>query len=333
MNIIPGLERLPPAGSRGPEFAMDIGDWTRGQQRLAEIVARWRGDKASLPVFAALERFAQGASCEDCAPLVDLFGPEDAFAKDFVGRLVTGVTAVLGELPLGQVPLRHARRRSSHTLLLARAGGASLAVTVYDGAALAEQAAPNSAEFTPMETWLRVLAGTGMAERITRPEAAPAPLQRAGLTLRPGMVHRRVGNREALQLRAADGALVVLRLQRCLPKAESVQEFRIDDGILLHTAAVRAEDSRLELAIAVLVAQGRREAVPALSRIVTGSAAASLRWSALRAVLGLDTRAGLVLLGELTADEDAVLAAAARGLQRDLTSEWPELERVAQWRG
>ncbi|TCM17273.1 hypothetical protein EDF56_106390 [Novosphingobium sp. PhB165] len=286
-----------------------------------------------MPVLAALGEFARGAAMGDCRPLAGLFGGDAAIAGDVIGGLVDGVVNGLARSPLGQLPLRHARRKTSHTLLLARDGTASLAITVYDGVALAAQPTPHSAEFAPIETWVRVLAGTGTAERVTRDTEYLAPLQRAEVDLRPGVMLKRDGWCEGLQMRAVDGALVVLRLQRQLRVPDTVHEFRLEDGALLHRAAARSEDSRLELAIAVLVAQGRRDAVPALARIVTGSAPVSLRWSALRAVLGLDTRAGLVLLGELAGGEDEVLGAAARGLQRDLIDEWPELEKVAQWRG
>lgn len=308
-------------------------DWESGQKRLAGFVADWRSSAVAAPVFTALERFARGGAIGHCPPLASLFGADGRLASDFIEDFTEGALAALADHPRGQLPLRHACRRASQTVLLARAAGTSLGVTVYDGGSLAMQPEPRSVEFAPVETWVRVLAGNGAGERVTRGFAPSRRLRRTELALRPGVVVERDGRKEAFRVKSAESSLVVLRLQRALPVADAVDEVRLDDGVLLHQAAVRAEDSRLELAIAVLVAQERRDAVPGLARIASGAAPTALRWSALRAVLSLDTRAGMMLLGELAGDEDEMLGPAARGLQRDLIRKWPELEKVAQWRG
>lgn len=316
---------------------IDVMEWERGQRRLASAVRLWRSGPEVRPVLAGLGRYADGAPIEECTALAALFEEGESRAADRAGTLVRGlvdaILPLLRENPLAQLPLRHAHRKTAHTLLLAREREASLAVTVHDGAALAARPMPCTAHFAPVETWLRVLAGTGMAESCQRDPARPGPPDRTELPLAPGTVLRRDGRRHALQVRAAQGALVVLRLQRRLAPADSVNELALADGALLHRTPSRIDDGRLDLAIAVLAAQGRRDAVPALGRIVTGSASAALRWSALRAVLALDMRAGLVLLGQLADGDDPELAAAAHGVRRDLLVEWPELEKVAQWRG
>ncbi|WP_395330403.1 hypothetical protein WBP06_17785 [Novosphingobium sp. BL-8H] len=318
-------------------FGMDVIDWERGQRRLASAVRLWRSGDAAGPVLAALGRFADGAPIDECPALAALFGKDGSLAErlanGLVGGLVDAILPLLRENPLGQLPLRHAGRKTAHTLLLARERDASLAVTVHDGAALAARPIPHSAEFAPVETWMRVMAGAGTAACHLRDPARPGHVVRSELVLTPGTVLQRDGRREAMQVRAAQGALVVLRLQRRLEDADGICELAIEDGMPLRRAPARIEDSRLELAVSVLAAQGRRDAVPALGRIVSGSESAALRWSALRAVLALDTRAGLVLLGELADGDDPALAAAAQGVRRDLLVEWPELEKVAQWRG
>ncbi|XJJ67363.1 hypothetical protein WBP07_18300 [Novosphingobium sp. BL-8A] len=308
-------------------------DWESGQRRLASAVNRWRSNDAVAPVLAALGRFADGAAINDCPSLGALFRADPEPAEKVLDSFVHEAVAAMAAIPLGQLPLRHAHRRAAHTLLLAREREASLAVTVYDGAALSLQPAPRSADFAPVETWLRVVSGTGSAALVARNPVSAGPLDRAEVVLRPGDVIHRDGRTEALRVRAAEGTLVVLRLQRPIGAADAACEFALDDGAILNRAAARVEDSRLELAISVLVAQGRRDAVPALGRIVGGSGAAALRWSALRGVLGLDTRAGMVLLGELADGDDAALGAAARALRSDFLKEWPELEKVTQWRG
>lgn len=314
-------------------FAIDMTEWERGQRRLASVIGGWRSSDVAGPVLAALGRFADGTAIENCRPLAALFGEDTRPARTLLGTFIDEAVAAIAATPLGQIPLRHAQRRAAHTLLLAREREVSLAVTIYDGAASAAQPAARSADFAPLETWLRVVAGTGEAELATRNPTGDGAPNRVEVALRPGDVLRCDGRREAMRVHSAQGALVVLRLQRRIAGADAVCEVGLEDGAMVNRAAARAEDSRMELAIAVLVAQGRRDAVPALGRIVSGSGPSALRWSALRGVLGLDTRAGMILLSELADGDDAALGAAARAVRADLLAEWPELEKVSQWRG
>nr|WP_086492981.1 hypothetical protein [Novosphingobium panipatense] len=310
--------------------------WAQGQRELARIVSEWRALPHVAPVLTALDRFGRGTALEACAPLAALFGADGDPAGAFVDALMTrGVTA-LADLPLGQMPFRHAHRQEADTLLLAHSGTATLALAVYDGESLRRQPEPRTVQFAPMEVWWRVLSGSGRAERIAcpAPSLLPGPLlPGTPVELRPGTVLHRDGAREAIQIRGVEGSLVILRLQRLASLHEPVRAFALADGALQGQSAPTAEFNRLELAMAVLVGLGRQDAVPVLSRIAHGTGPAVLRWQALRAILAMDTRAGLVLLGAMAAGEDGELAQPARDLHRALVAQWPELEKVAQWRG
>lgn len=312
----------------------DDAGWTAGQKGLAAMLGLWRARPEVVPILAALERFGEGEPIEACPELTVLFDADNPAASEFVAGLVETGLAGLAAHPLGQLPLRHVVSRAAHTLLLAHGGRATLSLVAFDGEALAALPPPQSAEFAPVETWLHVLAGGGTADHVLchKVHGDRAELHAGAMPLQPGSVLYHNGAYEWLQVRSARGSLVKLRLQRLLGRHEPVREYALEDGALRHQAAARPEDSRHELAMAVLARMGRRDAVPAMSRIATGPGNEGLRWQALRELLTLDTRAGMVLLAQVAASEGDPLAAPAQELHRSLLAAWPELEEVARWR-
>jgi hypothetical protein len=325
-------------------LSRDAAAWEQGQRTLARTIAAWRTAPEAASVLAALDRFGRKDPLDSCAALAALFAkvgddapdpapdtPSDP-ARELVSGLMRRGLAALAAHPLGQMPFRHAHRQAADTLLLAHSGTATLGLAEFDGAALARQPAPRTAEFAPVETWFRVLAGSGRGDLTTR-DPKSAALRTEALDLVPGMTFHRHGARQALQLREVSGSLVVLRLQRLTSLHDPVREVALGDGDLRSQAALTAEYSRMDMAMAALAALGRQDAVPALSRLVHGQGPAALRWQALRAILALDTRAGLVLLRTVASSDDPALSGPARDLHRTLVAQWPELEKVAQWRG
>lgn len=311
----------------------DDAAWAAGQKGLAAMLGLWRARPGVASVLAAFERFAKGAALEDCGELAALFDGASPAAQEFAFGLIEVGLSGLGAHPLGQLPLRHGVTSAAHTLLLAHRGSATLALVVFDGEELSELPVPGSAEFAPVETWSHVLAGSGMADRVLsgEPRDDRADIRIEAAPLQPGTTHYRHGSRESLQVRSARGSLVKLRLQRFIGGNEPVREYALSDGALLHQAAARPEDSRYELAMAVLARMERRDAIPAMSRIATGAANEALRWQALRELLTLDTRAGMVLLAQVAASDDDGLAVPAQELRASLLAAWPELKWVAQW--
>lgn len=312
----------------------DDAGWSAGQQGLATLLGLWRARPDVAPVLAELERFGAGEPIDSCPALAALFDGMSPVAREFAFGLVEAGLSGLTAHPLGQLPLRHGVAQTAHTLLLAHWGAATLSLVVYDGEALAAMPEPVSAQFAPLETWCHVLAGNGTASHIVCRSLMNdrAELHAASVPLRAGTVFHHPGRHESLEVRSARGSLVKLRLQRFLGGYEPLREFALADGMLLHQAAARPEDSRCELAMAVLARMGRRDAVPAMSRIALGPGHEALRWQALRELLTLDTRAGMVLLAQVAASEDDPLAAPAQELHASLLAAWPELEDVARWR-
>lgn len=299
----------------------------QAQYRLIEAVAYWHTQPRMAAVVAAVEGFAKGAPLADCAALAALFregGKEAGALADEFTALLCGL---LRDEPLGHVPLRHFTDGTLSTLLLARAGNVTLTLVAMDGAGLAAKPAPVTADFGPSEMWEHVLAGHAEADlvRCHPIDATMAKLDVRSAMLSPGTVIYRDAEREALQLRRVDGALVSLRLQRRRDLAAVTREYRLADGALVHQAAANPRDSRIELMLALLGRMERRDAVPHMAAIARGDGTPALRWQALRECLALDSGAGFAMLTALARSDADPLAPAAGALRAQLVETWPQL--------
>ncbi|MCZ8019780.1 hypothetical protein [Novosphingobium sp.] len=282
------------------------------------------------PELAALTALARGAELDDLPLLAALFTAGDSAARTVVDEVTGWLLAELAAQPLGQVPFRHHSDGSVTTLLLARAGGATLALQAIDGVALARRPEPVSVSFPPVAAWDHVLAGHGWGEvvRLDGFDGGRARLVSVPVELAPGSVsHRSVGS-AAQVLRWAEGCLVTLKLQCRLGAGSVTREYRLRDGELLHQAAASARDSRLELTAALLGRMGRTDAAPLLAAMAEEQGSTHLRWQALRECLGLDTALGFAALGAVARRTDDPLAGAALALRNQLIDKYPELGRV-----
>ncbi|WP_197160267.1 hypothetical protein [Novosphingobium aureum] len=290
----------------------DDGEWRAGQAALEQALAAWRSDPSMASVLEAMERFAAGETLAGCRPLAALFQSGNEAASLLVERFVSGTLLALDAHPLGQMPLAYAPGDVVAMLVLARCGTASLTLSCFDGCELARAEPRASVVFEPVESWSRVIAGSGTGELIIgEPTAASDTLvlQRRELELASDSIHHRIGAREKLHVRSASGAMLVLRLQRALPGEAVVREHALADGRLVHRAAAAADDSRRELAMATLRAMERRDAVPGMRAIALGRGEVSLRWQALRELLVLDLDAGLDAIDAIAAASDDPLCA------------------------
>lgn len=317
MELRPGL-----AGLR-----QDGAEWANGQQALTRALAAWRREPGIAPVLTAMKRFADGTPLARCKALAALFDTDPARARRFVDALVAiGLVALDGH-PLGQLPLLHGSHDAMPSLVLARHGDTTLTLILYDGAALAALPAARTVRFRPIETWARVLAGSGRADRVHLHESADpeGTLKVERVSFGIGDTCHRIGTREALEMREADGAMAVLRLDRPMIDAGPVREFALVDGALLHRSSVRQRDSREALAAALLGHMGRIDAVPALARVALGDGGDAPRWRALGEMLVLDPYAGVELLARIAADAEDSLGDEAGGLLSSLLEKSPEL--------
>lgn len=305
------------------------------QDVLYRALADWRGSGEVRTLAAELARFAQGGKLEDFPVLAACFESADDAAPTLIGRFIATFAGALGEAPLGQMPLRHFTDGVHSTLLLARSGGTTLALTAVDGLGLARRAAAESVSYPPNHSWEHVLAGAARAELVdchVRTENngdGPARLERRSLTLGAGTVMARDSIRRALLLHAVDGRLVTLRLQRRHPGSAVCREHRLADGALVHQAAGSAQDSRLELAASLLGRMGRTDAAPLLAAMVQEEGSPGLRWQVLRECLALDTAVGFAVLSEIAARPEDELAVPAGALRAQLVERHPVLSELA----
>ncbi len=90
-----------------------------------------------------------------------------------------------------------------------------------------------------------------------------------------------------------------------------VREYALDTGELLHQSAGDAQESRVELALALLGRMGRTDAAPLMAEIAR-EGSDHLRWQALRECIALDTATGFAALKAIAADPADSLGAPAR---------------------
>lgn len=292
----------------------------------------WRADWAM--VLDELAPFGGGAGLGECPGLAELFDPDASTATNFADEALARMITALRDAPLAPVAWRHFTNGVLHSLVLALAGRGSLSLALLDGAAWTSARDPRGerlVSFQPGEMHVRVLAGGGAARILRNRSDDPraARIEADPLTLQPGAVYRLDGAREALAIDRIDGALVTLRLH-CKPAGASVaRQYEIASGALVHQAAGVQDDSRAELAMALLRAMDRRDAAPSFVALArTGEPAA--RWQALRECLSLDGAAGLAELCRVSESPADPLAGPARALLETLCARDPAFARARE---
>lgn len=301
------------------------------QAALFRAVKAWRERPHMAAVLADLDAFAAQGPLADCPALAGLFAPNGSDAGELAEEFSRVVSDAVSRSPLGHVPLRHFTDGTISTLLLARSGNVTLSLIALDGDGLAARPDPVTVDFSPSEVWECVLAGTARAERIERMFTGEkeALLDHRRVSLVPGDVVSRDASREALLVRAVEGRLVTLRLQRRQANAGTTREYSLADGRLVYQAAGNPQDSRTELIMALLGRMKREDAAPAFARIAREQGTASLRWQALRECLALDTAAGFGALTAIARAPDDELAPSAGALRAQLIEAHPMLAKVS----
>ncbi|MEN9717977.1 MAG: hypothetical protein RIQ99_855 [Pseudomonadota bacterium] len=297
------------------------------QSAVQAGLAQWQDRCGYSALLDDLAGFAAGADIDGLPRLASLFAASSAASEALVGELVGELATQLAGQPLGHVPLRHHSDAVITSLLLARSGGATLSLEAIDGAELARCAVPVSVSFSASETWEYVLAGCARIDRfrlgVLRGDCAV--LHRDAIDLAAGMISHCDGADEALVLRHVPRSLITLKLQRRPGRGAVVREYALADGRLLHEAAAHSQDSRLELAAALLGRMGRSDAAPLLAAMALEPCGRSLRWQALRECLGLDSAIGFAAVSRLAGRTADPLAAPAAALRQQLLATYPQL--------
>lgn len=293
------------------------------QQRMDQALERWRGDPEVAPLLAQLDEYGAGASLDSLPALALALRSPDA-ARHLADGWCAAMVPELRREPLAQIPFRHSGADGFTASQLASSGGASLSLLAYEERAAAGE--PASASFVDCDQHEIVLSGRarGWHHRIIAEGTGGQRIVSSGASWRPGDCIAIEGGDQTRQIIAVDGHCCLLRLVRVMPDPAPTRELALADGRLLHLACGDKAVSQAEMALAVLGALGRRDAVPAITALAHAGPA-HLRWEAARHALALDPLAGMDLLGDLAEAHGDELAPSARALRAQLVTRYPQL--------
>lgn len=289
-------------------------------------------------ILADMAQFGDGKALNYCPHLQRLMG---ASAKDGDGDmapitdLIASLVAGLRAQPLAFAPLRHQSAAGGALLQIAQSGGAALSLILNErtGARDGDGLVNSTVCFEHGEIYERVLGGQGTAKIVNRNDAGAGMVAPSieEVALRKGALTYLNAAHQAKRVVDVQRTLLTLRLSRVARAGGPAVEMRVSDGMIVHRASARAEESRREMAMAVLSAMGRRDAIAPLDDILRNTACTPAhRWEALRHCLALDTQAGFLHLMRLARDDDDPLSQQAEKLQVALIAQHPELRVFAE---
>ena len=297
----------------------------RAQAALEAIRDGWRAKPVVAKILAGLDAYGRGAPLGECAVLENTLADLE-FAGEVLGALLEPLLAGLCAHPLGHVPLRHQHSAGLGVLQLAIAGRATLSLVIYEAQPAARRQDAQSVCFAGGERHELCMAGSAQVRllEILREEPGRSDLDCVARTIGAGDRLVFAGARHTKLVDRPLGRLVILRLARSEVSPGPAREYRLADGALVHCASGDREESRTEMAIAVLGALRRRDAVPAIAAVACDGSD-HLRWQALCQALALDTGAGFALLTGIAGDPADPLAVPAGALRATLIERHPEL--------
>ncbi|MCR2835095.1 hypothetical protein [Parerythrobacter lacustris] len=295
----------------------DVASQRRSQAALEAVKAAWRAD-AGAGVVEGLQRYAQGAKLGDCAMLAAEFLGSDLGR---IRELLSGWLDCLSRHPFGHVPARHQYSGGIGLIQLAESGGAALSLVLHE--ASSAQKEPRTVSFVDAERHEFVLAGKGCASGYRWSGRDGDQPESRQLSLEPGSLVALPDRYQAKQVVRVDQSLVMLRLSRAPERPRPSVELCLADGRIVHRATGDRRESCREMAMAVLTAMGRTDAVPALAaRALLGGC--EERWQTLRHCLALDGSEGMRLLRMVASDTTDPLNASAAQLLAVLAQRFPE---------
>lgn len=280
----------------------------------------WLESPEVAAIVEAMAAFGEGLAIERLPLLGDLIDNHRS-AGQFVQRWCDAMVGVMRSQRLGLVPFRYNCTNGFTSVRLASVGCVSLSLLAYE-----ERAAPitpSNAVFADRALYEVVLAGkaSGLVHRLDPP--SPAPIA-ARQEWRAGDCIQTLGMNQARQVVSVSGRFSLLQLARENPSAAPTRQVSLESGELRHSASGDKRESQKEMALAVLEAMQRRDAVPAIAQLAH-EGSAHLRWQAVRHAIALDPQRGFSLLSGLASASDDALAMPARELHRQLGQAYPQL--------
>lgn len=298
----------------------------RAQTALEQAKHSWASGDAVM-LRGDLKRYGAGGMWEPGSALGRCL-VDAGQARDMVRALVGPMGTALREYPLGHIPLRHQYQDGIGILLLGQTGRATMSLLVYEDS---PRPPIRSVSFSDTECREIVLAGAARGRMFAIGEAQAECAQINSATHRwstGACVHYR-GPDQAKIVDAVDGRMVVLRISRDAARPVPAREYRLSDGALLHRASGSRQESRQDMALALLHAMGRGDAAPVMAEMALEPDLA-VRWQALRHGLALDTQAGFHALCHIADNRADPLAEQARDLKANLLAVYPQLSNLEE---
>ncbi len=294
----------------------------RAQDTIKRAVHDWKSLPELTPVLQQFSRYAAGDGLEALGELRAMLHSASA-AGQFLDAWCDLHVASLREEPLAQVPFRHSYSSGFATMQLLSEHTASLSLAVYEE--LAENVRPTSAIFSDREQHEIIIAG--QAEGLfSSVDPATGTITNDEMGVVQGDTLKFDCIREVRQWTKVKGRLVILQLSRTPENAGPTREIRLSDGALLLQSDGEKRVSQSSMALAVLGALGRTDAIPALEAL-TDSGPAHLRWEAVRQMIALDPFRGIAALDRLAADDTDELASPAGRVAEQLRAQYPSLRK------
>jgi len=313
MHIKPAMEALrsDPAAQR------------RASRAVGQADDKWRCDPSSIALERELARFSSGDMLQDLPQLSQLMRSHAA-ARELVTAWAKPFLKTLAEEPLAQIPFQHSYSGGFAMMQLAAAGNAALSLVCYEQRR--EERPPEAVHFADCEQHEIVLAGSGSAyrHRICAERRKGATIETELVRLQPGSTLTVESRGTARSIFDVRGHLLMLQLHRQPQDPGPTCDYALSDGTLLHQASGTKRDSQCEMAMAVLGAMGRTDAVPTMLAL-SESGTSQLRWEALRHALALETTSGFQRLEEVASDTSDPLSAHAAQVRQQLHATYPQL--------
>lgn len=295
----------------------------RTKKALQIASAKWH----SLPQIQALAidlaRYAAGQPIADLAGLYRLMEEGEA-ARNLTLCWADHFLSVMQDHLFAQIPFSHSYSAGFSTMQIAASGNAVLSLVCYEEKS--NILPPQNAHFADREQHEIVLAGRGRAQLYHKADVAhdSVRIDRQTIELLPGHQIRLPSRQYGREITGVKGRLLMLQLQRLPNDPRPACDYRLADGALIHQACARKNESQCEMAMAVLGAMGRKDAVPAMLAL-SKTGASQLRWEAMRHALALETGSGFERLSEVAADSVDPLAPHASKVRGQLLDAYPQL--------
>ncbi len=266
---------------------------------MAAAYEGWQNGTLCKSVAAELANYAAGQTLAECEQLMRLVTDIEA-AQGFVAEWQTGLLGALRDQPLGSIPSRHSISVGLTTVQLMTSGNARLSLLAYEERA--DIAEPTSVMFTDGQAHEIVLAGKAHGIRY---KCDPVTADRATIAAAPILYEQAYSislnsASETRQFITVDGSILLLQLTRTPDRPQPSKAYALADGKLIHQASGNKRASQHFLALDVLGAMERADAVPVMTELaLSRDEEVDLRWEAVRQTLSLDAGHGLSLLQRL----------------------------------